>query len=273
MAKRPEAGVSVEEDEEDPRSPRGEATGGPKIIFYALVSLGKKVLASCASPVIQPSAIEIQQDTLHCQELAQKILVKITSGGRLTNHRKTLASKEYAFHYQVEDGFIFLCITPRDYLQRLAFGFLRDIIIIFQHKYENQDFLDASPYELNNDFGRVLRQKLAYYSDQGTEVMTEVQQKMNKVKTAMLKNVDRVMERQGRIDVLKTKTQTLKDAGIGFRQTAVEAKQKACWTNFKSTFCLITVIVIVILVFIYFLGYIFCGGITWPDCRHTQSTL
>jgi hypothetical protein len=241
------------------------------IILYALVanSTGHSITQS-ASPVIKPSDIESQQDAMKCTQLAERTLRKICTNPQdvTTNPKKTLATKLYAFHYQTHDGLIFMAISHRDYGQNLAFSFLEDVIKAWDKRFKGKivDLTTQDFQEVDSQFQPVLKKKLALYGDEGTKVLVETKEKLQSAKGAALKAVDKVTKRHEELSSLTAKAQALDDEGYSFAAASKQAKVTACWTYYKTQIYLVAIIVTVMAVIIYLIGYTVCGGLTWPDC-------
>jgi hypothetical protein len=65
----------------------------------------------------------------------------------------------YLFHYVVEKGIIYLCITDKGFPRRQAFAFLEDVKQRFEKAYESQ-MHGALAYAMNEDFARTLQRQM-----------------------------------------------------------------------------------------------------------------
>eukprot|EP00694_Reclinomonas_americana_P007199 EC798143.1.p2 GENE.EC798143.1~~EC798143.1.p2 ORF type:complete len:159 (+),score=76.49 EC798143.1:132-608(+) len=86
---------------------------------------------------------------------------------------------------------------------------------------------------------------------------------IEEVKGVMMDNIDKVLERQERLDRVVEKTTTLADQSSTFRQRSTALKRHFCMQHFKMII-IITVIVLVVLFFIIVAG---CGGFSFPRCH------
>lgn len=89
-----------------------------------------------------------------------------------------------------------------------------------------------------------------------------VQGELDQVRDVMNHNIERVMERGERLDVLIDKTDSLNQAALAFRQTSTTLRRRMWWKNARITVLLAVVTIIVI----YMLVCIGCGFPGWQHC-------
>ncbi len=148
-------------------------------IVFALVAYETKVLVQAISPLINASDVEEHKDAIKCGQLTEKMLEKIFAQLK-TNHKKTLSTQSYSFHYIMassfilpilssippeynkvllyevlltlnlllvwpwqEDGIVYICAAHPDFEQKIAFGFLRDTREKFVRKYTTDHIREA----------------------------------------------------------------------------------------------------------------------------------
>lgn len=85
---------------------------------------------------------------------------------------------------------------------------------------------------------------------------------INQVKDIMVSNIDTLLERGERLDLLVDKTENLSSQAVTFKQTTTQIRRKMWWQNTKFTIALIAVVVAVI----YAIITASCGGFAWPKC-------
>jgi vesicle-associated membrane protein 7 len=241
-------------------SPRRNKDKGVTFIIHSLVAFEDKILAACSSPIKQAA-----YDAQVCSLLSEKVLKKICA--RMTNHKKTYMTDKYHFHYIMEDGLVFMCVAQAAHGQRLPFNFLRDIRERWYQNYRIRDCMQARPYDMNDEFQKVLRQKMLYYSDDATDKLKEVLEKVDDVKGAMLSNVDKVLMRGDNLEKVATKAREVEEEGKSFKKSTIPLKRKKCLKNIKVTICLVCVLCCLVLLILYFVLYWVCGGLTLPTCR------
>jgi len=239
----------------------GKGGGDTSCIIHSLVAYEEKILASCSSP-LKESAYDAQV----CSVLSEKVLKKICA--RMHNHKKTYITEKYHFHYIMEDGIVFMCVAQAVHGQRLPFSFLKDIREKWHSKYRLRESMQARPYDMNQTFQSILKQKMLYYSDDTTDKLREVMEKVDDVKGTMLSNVDKILERGDALEQVARKAREIEEAGQDFKKVTVPFKRKAMCQNLKATICLCCLCTIFILGALYVAGVFVCGGWTLQKCTN-----
>ncbi|KAL9035350.1 MAG: hypothetical protein Q9214_006622, partial [Letrouitia sp. 1 TL-2023] len=113
-------------------------------------------------------------------------------------------------------GLTYLVISPSNFGRRIPFGYLVEIKKQFLARYnpETTDFASLPPYGAA-DFNTTLKQLMVSYgTTQGgkQDAISNVQADIDNVKGIMTENIERVLERGERIDLLVDKTDRL---GVG----------------------------------------------------------
>ncbi|KAJ6372688.1 hypothetical protein OIU76_027079 [Salix suchowensis] len=204
-------------------------------ILYGMVARGLVVLAEFSS-VAQTNA----------NTIARQILDKIPRGNEDSN--SSYSHDRYIFHVKRTDGLIVLCMaddsTGREcndrlkfYAGRIPFEFLEDIHQRFVKTY-GRAIHTASPYAMNEDFSRILSQQMDHYSnDPNADRLNRLQGEMSHVRTVMIDNIDKVLQRGDRLALLVEKTSTLQGNTIRFRRQTQRFRKAQWWRDFKLNIC------------------------------------
>jgi len=219
----------------------GKGGGDASCIIHSLVAYEEKILASCSSP-LKESAYDAQV----CSVLSEKVLKKICA--RMHNHKKTYITEKYHFHYIMEDGIVFMCVAQAVHGQRLPFAFLKDIREKWHSKYRLREAMQARPYDMNATFQSVLKQKMLYYSDDTTDKLREVMEKVEDVKGTMLSNVE--------------------DDDDGTYEVSKSGRVKICLKRITILCCVCLCCSIFIVGALYVAGVFVCGGWTLQKCTN-----
>ncbi|PNY07535.1 vesicle-associated membrane protein 714-like protein [Trifolium pratense] len=115
----------------------------------------------------------------------------------------------------------------------------------------------APAYAMNDEFSRVLHQQMEFFSS-NPSVDT-----LNRIRTIMVDNIEKVLERGDRIELLVDKTATMQDSSFHFRKQSKRLRRALWMKNFK----LLALLTCLIVLLLYFLIAACCGGITLPSCR------
>ena len=76
-------------------------------------------------------------------------------------------------------------------------------------------------YGANREFSELMKQKMNFYnSDQGgNDKLKTVRENIEKTKDIMIENIDKVLARGEKIELLVNKTQQLSDSSVSMRKT------------------------------------------------------
>ncbi|KAF6158128.1 hypothetical protein GIB67_014922 [Kingdonia uniflora] len=217
-------------------------------ILYALVARGSVVLAEFSSTSTNANAI------------ARQILEKIP--GNDDSH-VSYSQDRYIFHVKRTDGLTVLCMADDSAGRRIPFAFLEEIHGRFVKTY-GRAVHTALVYAMNDEFSRVLSQQIDYYSnDPNADRINRLKGEMNQVRGVMIENIDKVLERGDKLELLIDKTTTMQGNTMRFRKQARRFKSTVWWRNCKLTVGLIVLILIIVYIVLAFV----CHGPLLPTCR------
>mmetsp|Transcript_25442 Transcript_25442/g.28264 ORF Transcript_25442/g.28264 Transcript_25442/m.28264 type:complete len:220 (-) Transcript_25442:228-887(-) len=217
-------------------------------IIYSLVTRGTQVLAEFTS----------QGLTGNFSTVTRVLLKKIIPS---EDSKLSYIYDQYIFHYMVSDQLTYLCMTDRDYNRLNAFQFLGEIQERFIATYGDRG-KTAIAFAFNADFQRVLQQQMDKYNTQKSDKLSQVQDEISLVKDVVIKNIDKVLERGERIELLVDKTEALDQHAFKFKKQSRNLK-RAMWRKKIKLMIIITLFVIAV---IYIILASACGGPALPDC-------
>lgn len=189
------------------------------------------------------------------ERVAQLVLRKVTEGQKQA--RCTFIYDQHRFHYLLgqHQDLIFMCMTDDDVHTTLAFQFLNEIATKFKY---NPQKGKAVAYAMKG-FRPVLQKIMEKYnSGAATENVNRydiVNGQMNSVKNVMIDNVNNLLERGEKLDILVHKTQMLQQEAFTYSDTTKKLK---CNMYCQSMRC--TIYAAIALVFaLYFMTAHACG--------------
>ncbi|KAL4283292.1 hypothetical protein GQ457_16G000670 [Hibiscus cannabinus] len=216
-------------------------------ILYALVARGSVVLAEFTAASTNASAI------------AKQILEKIPGDN---DSHVSYSQDRFIFHVKRTDGLTVLCMADESAGRRIPFAFLEDIHQRFVRTYGRAVF-SALPYGMNDEFSRVLSQQMEYYSsDPNADRINRLKGEMGQVRNVMIENIDKVLERGDRLELLVDKTANMQGNTFRFRKQTRRFRNNVWWRNVKLMVALIILLLIIVYVVLAFV----CHGITLPSC-------
>lgn len=220
---------------------------GEMTILYTLVARGSVVLAEFSGTPTNASTI------------SRQILEKIPGNNDMN---VSYSQDRYIFHVKRTDGLTVLCMADDVAGRRIPFAFLEDIHQRFVRTY-GRAVLSAQAYGMNDEFSRVLSQQMEYYSnDPNADRMNRLKGEMGQVRTVMIENIDKVLERGDRLDLLVDKSANMQTNTLRFRKQTRRFRSTVWWRNVKLTIALILLILVIVYVVLAFV----CHGLTLPTC-------
>ncbi|KJE97732.1 vesicle-associated membrane protein [Capsaspora owczarzaki ATCC 30864] len=199
-------------------------------IIYSLVSCGSTILA------------EYTDKTGNFTTITQTILDKIPP----QNAKMTYVYDRHLFHYIAEDGFVYLCMADEAFGRRVPFAFLLDVKSRFESTYKARA-RTAFAYGLNRELAPILKQQMEYYSQNpNSDRINQVRNEIAQVKDVMVQNIEKVLERGERIDLLVDKADNLNQAAFQFKKSSTKLKRNFCWQNARLTIIIVIVVAVIL---------------------------
>lgn len=215
-------------------------------ILYSVIARGTTVLAkyaACAG---------------NFAEVTEQILPKIDP----ENGKLTLSHSSYLFHYISEDRIIFMCITDDEFERSRAFLYLNEIKRRFRSTYGNR-VESALAYGMNTEFSPTLANEMKHYSEsRDIDTISRVHGELDELKDIMVRNIDNIAMRGERLELLVNKTENLSANSVTFRTQSRHLQRSLFWKNIK----LYLIISGIIVVIVYLIISMSCGGLTWSSC-------
>lgn len=216
-------------------------------ILYGLVARGSVVLAEFSGTTTNASAI------------ARQLLEKAPGNDDMN---VSYSQDRFIFHVKRTDGLTVLCMADENAGRRIPFAFLEDIHQRFVRTY-GRAVLSAQAYAMNDEFSRVMSQQMEYYSnDPNADRINRLKGEMSQVRNVMIENIDKVLERGDRLELLVDKTENLQGNTLRFRKQTRRFRSTVWWKNVKLTVMLI----VLLLVIVYIVMAFVCHGLLLPSC-------
>lgn len=216
-------------------------------ILYSVVARGTVILAkhaTCAG---------------NFDEVTENILAKIPP----QPDKLTYSQASYLFHYIWDNNIIYMCITDDEFQKSRAFLYLTEIKRRFLIIY-NDGAQTAVAYAMNTEFGRILANEMKYYceTNKDLDILSKVHGELDELKDIMVTNIDNVTMRGERLDLLVNKAENLTANSVTFRKTSRNLARSLFWKNVK----IYVIVGAILLVVIYVIVSISCGGLAWQKC-------
>ncbi|KEH22817.1 synaptobrevin-like protein [Medicago truncatula] len=174
-------------------------------LIYSFVARGMVILA------------EHTNFTGNFVEIALQCLQRLPA----TNTKFTYNTDGHTFNYLAHDGFTYCVVGVESFDRHIAMAFLDRIKEDFTKRYGGGKAATATSKSLNKEFGPKLKEHMQYCVEHPEEVskLAKVKAQVSQVQDVMLENIDQVLNRQVKIDVLMDKTDNLRDQVLLFFHT------------------------------------------------------
>jgi len=188
------------------------------------------------------------QDSQQIEKVVRICKSKISADAK--DGKMSLAYGNYLFHYVKKDDLVFGCLATEETPRRICFGLLEDMEASYQ-------VADSS------SLSGKLRERMDFFNnDKKADKIRNVRGEIDEVREIMSENIDRVMERGERIEILVDKTDNLNQSSLSFRQRSTELRRQMWWKNTK----LVVILAAMSILGLYFLIGIACGLPGWSRC-------
>ncbi|KAL5178349.1 putative vesicle-associated membrane protein 726 [Glycine soja] len=142
--------------------------------------------------------------------------------------------------------------------RQIPIAFLERIKEDFTKKYAGGKAATAAAQSLNREFGPKLKEQMQYCVDHPEEIskLAKVKAQVSEVKGVMMENIEKVLDRGEKIELLVDKTENLRSQAQDFRQQGTKIRRKMWFQNMKIKLIVLGIIIALILIIVLSV----CGG-------------
>ncbi|PWZ02741.1 snare-like protein [Testicularia cyperi] len=153
---------------------------------------------------------------------------------RIPEHDSKLsyAFENWLFHYISQDGLVYLAVADTETGRRMPFAFLAQVRQKFLSTYEQPvSAEDAGEY---SSFSSTLRSLVSQFNaDPNADPIAQAKHELAGVKDIMTQNIEQVLSRGERIELLVDRTDNAANQSMAFRRRAVGIRRQMWWKNVK----------------------------------------
>jgi vesicle-associated membrane protein 7 len=176
-----------------------------------------------------------------------------------TEGKHSYIHDDFIFHYVTDAGICYLCMSDDKNKHRVPLGFLEDIKQSFLSKFGYETPQTAIAFSMNEEFSPVIKERMDFYNsdnaDLGIDNIGVVKSQIEDVKDVMLNNIEKVLERGEKIELLVDKTDRLNQQAFRFESSSRSLRRALYWKKMRCYIILGAVSVLVI----YFASASLCG--------------
>jgi len=217
-------------------------------ILYCVVARKTTVLAKYASCVGNFS------------EISDLVLAKIPP----QDGKMTYSHGNYLYHYVTVNNITTLAITDDDFERTQAFQFLESVKDKFSRQF-GERAQTAIPYSMNTEFSLVICSEMKRHNtpeQRDPDRISSLREEVDQVKDIMVANIDSIVERGEKLDLLVDKSDALSNNAVSFKTTSRNLQRAMWWKNIKMS----VGVAVAIIVIVYFIVSMSCGGLDWKNC-------
>ncbi|KAF8396376.1 hypothetical protein HHK36_017993 [Tetracentron sinense] len=231
-----------------------------KSLIYSFVAKGTVVLAEHTSFSGNFSTIAVQ------------CLQKLSTD----SNKYTYSCDGHTFNFLIDNGFVFLVVADEAVGRNVPFVFLERVKDDFIQRYgasigsedthpladeEDDDLFEdrfSIAYNLDREFGPRLKEHMQYCLNNPEEIskLSKLKAQITEVKGIMMDNIEKVMDRGERIELLVDKTENLQFQADSFQRQGRQLRRKMWLQNLQMKLIVGGAILAIIIV----LWLIVCRG-------------
>jgi vesicle-associated membrane protein 72 len=233
-------------------------------LIYSFVAKGNVVLAEHTSYTGNFSTIAVQ------------CLQKLPSNST----KYTYSCDGHTFNFLLDSGFVFLVVADESSGRTLPFVFLERVKDDFKQRYgasiasreketdplaADDDEIDdlfedqfSIAYNLDREFGPKLKEHMQYCMNHPEEIskLSKLRAQITEVKGVMMDNIEKVLDRGDRIELLVDKTENLQFQADVFQRQGRSLRRKMWFQNLQMKLMVGGGVLVLIII----LWLIACGG-------------
>ncbi|KAL4578450.1 hypothetical protein LXL04_014573 [Taraxacum kok-saghyz] len=205
-------------------------------LIYSLVARDTVVLA------------EYTEFTGNFQSVATQCLQKLPS----TNNRFTYNCDGHTFNFLVDQGYTYCIVAVESAGRELPIAYLERIKDDFYKRYGTGKARTAGPKGLNREFGPKMKEHMRYCINHPEEIskVAKVKAQVSEVKGVMMENIEKVLDRGEKIELLVDKTDNLRNQAQDFKKQGTKIKKKMWFHNMKVKLIVFGVLLALILIIV-----------------------
>ncbi|KAL3828357.1 hypothetical protein ACJIZ3_017159 [Penstemon smallii] len=207
---------------------------GQQTLIYSFVARGTVILA------------EYTEFKGNFNTIASQCLQKLPS----SNNKFTYNCDGHTFNYLVENGFTYCVVAVETAGRQIPIAFLERVKDDFNKRYGGGKAATTGPNGLKKEFGPKLKEQMQYCVDHPEEIskLAKVKAQVTEVKGVMMENIEKVLDRGEKIELLVDKTENLRSQAQDFRTQGTKMRRKMWIQNMKVKLIVLLIIIALILV-------------------------
>ncbi|XP_055822093.1 putative vesicle-associated membrane protein 726 [Solanum dulcamara] len=209
---------------------------GQQTLIYSFVARGTIIL------------VEYSEFTGNFSSIASQCLQKLPP----SSNKFSYNCDDHTFNFLSDNGFTYCVVATESAGREIPLAFLDRVKDDFSKRYGGGKAATASAKSLNREFGSKLKEHMKYCCDHPEEIskLSKVKAQVSEVKGVMMENIEKVLDRGEKIELLVDKTDNLRSQAQDFRQQGTKIRRKMWFENMKIKLVVFAIILVLLLIVI-----------------------
>ncbi|KAE8668103.1 VAMP724 protein [Hibiscus syriacus] len=209
---------------------------GQQTLIYSFVARGTVILA------------EYTEFTGNFTTIAGQCLQKLPT----SNNKFTYNCDGHTFNFFVENEFTYCVVAVESVGRQIPIAFLERVKEDFSRRYGGGKAANATTKSLNKEFRPKLKEHMKYCMEHPEEIskLAKVKAQVSEVKGVMMENIEKVLDRGEKIELLVDKTESLRSQAQDFRQQGTKMKRKMWLENMKMKLIVFGIVLALVLIIV-----------------------
>lgn len=202
--------------------------------IYSFVARGTMILA------------EYTEFTGNFPAIAAQCLQRLPS----SNNKFTYNCDHHTFNFLVEDGYAYCVVAKESVGKQVSLAFLERVKLDFKKRYGGGKADTAVTKSLSKEFGPIMKEHMKYIMDHVDEIgkLLKVKAQVSEVKSIMLENIDKALDRGENLTILADKTENLRSQAQDFKKQGTQIRRKMWYQNMKIKLVVLGILLLLVLI-------------------------
>ncbi|CAN0900605.1 Vesicle-associated membrane protein 727 [Linum grandiflorum] len=172
----------------------------------------------------------------------------------------TYSCDGHTFNFLKDDAFVFLCVADETVGRAVPFVFLERVKDDFKQRYATNIKNEEHPLvDDDDDDLPKLKEHMQYCMEHPEEIskLSKLKAQITEVKGIMMDNIEKVLDRGEKIELLVDKTENLQFQADSFQRQGRQLRRKMWLQNLQMKLMILGTILVVIILLVL----LFCGGL------------
>ena len=181
-------------------------------------------------------------------QIARVVLQK----GIKQNAKFIIQYDKYKIQYINESSLTYLCLSEQDVNDNDAFAFLSEIKNEVLNNYSYEELSNFSTYQMTKGTD-LLKKYLSYYNSHPVKTKAgDVINELAMAKDVLVENVEKLIERNSKMDIIVTKSNNLKDISVNVSSIAdaIRRNESSRKNKYVIVACVLVGVLIIMFIFL-----------------------